>query len=758
MNNPLQDFVFVSKYARVNNGKKETYEEAVDRIISMHKMHMEIRCSVDPDTVDGLLSEVRGAYLLQHILGAQRALQWGGAQLMGKHERMYNCAATYADRVEFFGQLMFLLLAGAGVGYSVQQEHIVKMPTVIGADTQNKVVFTVPDSIEGWADSVNALFGSYFYGTSDVEFDFSRIRPKGSFISGGFRAPGHEPLKIALELSRKVLKGATNRKLTAVEISDLACIIADAVISGGVRRAALLAIFSVKDRDFLSYKTGNWFHTHPYRARVNISAAILPATTYDEYTELFAMAKQYGEPGIAFMESADYQYNPCFEVGMFPQIDGETGFSFCNLTEIVGKYMDNEESFYKACRVASILGTIQASYTDFPYLGKVTQDIVKRDALIGVGITGMAENPHILFNPDIQKRGAEIVKATNAEVAKILGISPAARTTVIKPSGNSAAMTGTSSGIHPFHAPRIIRNVQVNKVEQAGQVVSKQNPKQVEQSVYNDNDIILSFPMEMGDDVITKGGVSALSFLEYVKTTQNNWIEHGTNFEHPSSIENPTLRHNVSNTCTVNTPEWDLVKEYLWENKASFTGVSMLPASGDLDYPQAPFTEVLDEIELAEKYGLAAILAGGLNTDAIHVFGELWLAIDTALGRGEALELNKDEIADLVKNNINNGSFLYQINGVMVSDMNAILSYLEDKLQKKKEWVGRFRRFADKYLDGNFEDTGRCLKQVSIFHKWNNLRGIKPIDWNAVDWEQPLMEAGDQVGAACSGGKCEVIQ
>lgn len=447
---------------------------------------------------------------------------------------------------------------------------------------------------------------------------------------------------------------------------------------------------------------------------------------------------------------------------MLPQINGESGFSFCNLTEIVGKHIKTEQDFYDACRYASILGTIQAAYTDMPYLGKVTEDIVKRDALIGVGITGMAECPSILFDPEVQRRGAEIVKRTNQEVADFIGINHAARTTVIKPSGNSAAMTNTSSGIHPFHSRRFIRNVQVNKQEQAGQIMLETNPNMVRESVGNKNDYVISFPMELNGDEIVKNEQTPLEFLELVKLTQQNWIEYGTNFDHPSYKVDPSLRHNVSNTCTVTPESWDIVKDFLWDNKKYFCGVSMLGSTGDLDYPQAPFTEVLDEVQLAERYGPAAILAGGLNIDAIHAFGDLWRAIDTALGRGESLELSMDDITKIIKENTkftdNGTEFMYKINGVVVSDINAIIGHLQDKIDMKKDWVRRFNKFASKYLNGDTTTTGHCLKHVSIFHQWNQIVSHKDVDWNSVKWEEVLKESGSDTASACSGGACEIIQ
>lgn len=761
----LQDYVFISKYARTINGKKETWEQAVERVLSMHKDFLSVRYGVDMEKLKPFLEFAESKYLNQDVLGAPRALQWGGNELLKHHFRSYNCAASYANRVDFFSELYYVLLTGAGVGYSVQKHHVDMIPKVEGYQKDKKEVFVVPDKIEGWADSMKKLLHSFFYYLPDVEFDLSEIRPKGAFISGGFKAPGPNPLKKSLDLVKDILKGAIGRKLTTLEVHRMACIIADSVVSGGVRRSALISIFSEDDEDMIKCKTGNWFNTMPYLGRANNSVVILPETPYSVYANIFEATKQFGEPGIVFLPDREILVNPCCEIGLYPTWikdngDKEYGFAVCNLTEINGRNVTSKQKFIDAGIAASTLGTIQASYTDFPYLGEVTEKIVRRDSLIGVGITGMAENPDILFNPETQREVAKVIKSTNKKVAKIIGINYAARTTTIKPSGTSSSLLGTSSGIHPFHSKRFIRHVQVNKQEQAGIVMKDINPVAVRDSVWSSLDSVIAFPIEKDDTVITKSKQSAIQFLELVKLTQQNWIEEGTNWDHPSYKVTPKFTHNVSNTVNVLPNEWDEVMEYLWENKDSFCGISMLPASGDLDYPQAPFTEVLDEVELAKTYGPAAILAGGLNIDGIHAFGDLWKAIDTALGRGEKLSLDPKDISNLIASNTTitpeGSKFLYKIEGVLVSDVNAILGHLEEKLSKKKDWVRRFNKFSKKYLNNDLERTGYCLKHVSIFHYWQQLNSIKKINWEDIEWEEQFKDAGADTAASCYGGVCEI--
>lgn len=448
---------------------------------------------------------------------------------------------------------------------------------------------------------------------------------------------------------------------------------------------------------------------------------------------------------------------------MYPEIKinkkVESGWSVCNLTEVIAKDLKDADDFYDRVKAASILGTIQATYTDFTFIGKTTEEIVRRDALIGVGMTGMAESPDIVFDPEIQRRGAEIVKQTNIELAELLGINPAARTTVIKPSGNSSQLVGTSSGIHPFHAPKYIRHIQVTAEEQAANIYGFYNPHALEPSAYGGN--VLAFPVTIHDDALFLEDMSALDFLDNVKLTQQNWIEYGTNFDHPSFKENPELRHNVSNTCTVRPNEWSAVAEYLWENREHFCGVSMLPITGDLEYPQAPYTKFIDEHELAELYGPAAILAGGLNVDGIAAFGNLWKACDAALGRGESLELTEDMIAEEIKRGLhkmpdNTWKFETAVDGLLITDSNAVIQVLYDKVEQKKDWVRRFKKFARNYFRNDVELTAKCLKHVSIFHKWQKIKKASKIEWQNVEWDDVVRYAGDDIAAACSGGKCEI--
>lgn len=767
----IGDYIFVSKYARTVHGKKETWDQSIDRVMEMHWRHLADDMTISDSSLDDLSKEMSFAeklYRNQVILGAQRALQYGGNTLLKHHARNYNCAGSYANRISFFQELMYLLLCGSGTGYSVQKVHVNQLPKMKGVDMSKQTTYVIDDSIEGWSHAVNALIESHYFGLPEVVFDSSRVRPKGAFITGGFRAPGPEPLMKCLSKMSKVLGKIRGRKATPFEVHRLACLIADAVISGGIRRSALLCQFDADDREMLTCKTGGWFSEFPELARANNSAIILPSTPKEVYENIFSSIKQFGEPGIIFSFHPDIVYNPCVEVSGYPQIEinGEIqyGWFFCNLTEINGSKIKTKEEFFDACRGASVLGTIQASYTSFKVLTEASRLIAERDALIGVGITGMCENPEILFNPEIQDEGARLVQKTNVKMAGIIGINPAARCTVVKPSGNSSQLLGcTSSGIHKFPFKRFIRNIQAANTEQALRYVKEINPMMVKPSVYNKEvESVISFPVELDDNVLTSEYSSAIDFLEMVRMTKAHWIENGTNFDHPFYKEYPKfarMRMNVSNTCMVKDDEWDDVKEYVWNNRNVFSGISFLPKGGDLLYPQAPYTSVLDEKELAERYGAGAILAGGLIVDGLAVFNDdLWLACDVAMGRNpHHLTLTDQDITDFILSHLKNGKLLVEVNGVMISDVNAISSHLRSLVDKKIDWVRRFKKFAGKYLGGDLTKTEFCLKHVSLFHRWQKLKDMKHIDWSSItDWDEEWVDAGSTIAQACSGGSCEL--
>lgn len=1093
--NIISDYIFYSKYSRVKeDGTKESWEESISRVMQMHWSFFENKITEEKrEAFLKVFNTAWSAYENRLILGSQRALQYGGEQLLKNHLRLYNCTSSYLNRVAFFEECMESLLSGEGTGYSVQKVHTEQLPVMKGVDSSKKVVFEIPDSIEGWARSVGMLIEHYYYNLPVIEFDYSQIRPEGSFISGGFKAPGPEPLKVCHSKIKTILDKVNNRKLRPFELHYITCIIADAVISGGIRRSAMIALFDIDDIEMLSCKTGNWFQMYPELCRCNNSAVIFEDTPKEEYLKIMKYVKEYGEPGIIFLSHPDQVLNPCCfsgdtlvavadgrnavsikelseedepfplfyksksgkikitngiafsrgfkktikvilsngssfectedhnlltkdgrwveakdslgltlskffttksvkyrtinsfsdgharqyrmlweflngqkpegyeidhidddggdfidnlqllsredhlnktserrkginnpnqieklteeervrrklnssingtleknnnfkglsnkdlieigkkvlssgllltrkncieldsrfplnfsknrfdgswskfkkivlgieeyqehidhreiveksiedksylkddvsvidiislteekevfdisveapehnfiiitkgeenylysegvvvhncEVSMIPKYENEDGsieygWGYCNLCEINGARIKTEEEFYKACEAAAILGTFQAAYTDFPVLTNTSKKIAERDALIGVGITGMADNPTILFNETIQRNGAEIVKKTNQLVADIIGINPAARTTVIKPSGNASQLLGCGSGIHAYHFRKYIRNIQANNNEQALQEIQKVHPEIISKSFWNPkNESVISFPVELDENTMVRVDFSTIDFLKRIYSTKMNWIENGTNWDHPSTKKNPKIRMNVSCTVSVKDDEWEKVADWIWDHKKGFCGLSFLPESGDLDYPQAPYTSYLNEKELAETYGQGAILSSGLIVDGLQVFGDIWTACNAAQGRADNLLVFSDEyLLAFIKKHLENGKLLVNIDGIHISDVNAISSYLQHKVDMRKDWVRRFKKFAINYFNGNEQLCANCLKHVNIFHTWQKIKNKKSIEWQSVRWEHEIRDAGSDVATACMGGKCSI--
>jgi ribonucleotide reductase, class II len=1068
---------YYESYARYDDDKKryETWDESVDRVMNTHKEYYKDKLS---NQLLMLMDEVEVAYKDKLFLGSQRALQFGGEQLLKNHAKLFNCSSTYIDRVEVFGEIFFLMLSGCGVGFSVQKEHISSLPKLMQRGSKT-LTYVVEDSIEGWAESADVLMSSFFenggkhpeYHGCQIHFDLSKIRPKGALISGGFKAPGPDGLRIALGKIELLLikRLEESNVLNSITAYDVIMHIADAVISGGVRRAATICLFGKDDEDMLKAKTGDWWVTNKQRGRSNNSCILLREdTTKEEFNNIMKSVQDYGEPGFIWSEHHDLLFNPCVtgdtmimtntgpkqvldligkqfialvngkeysttekgfwktgvkdiykltleaglvlkltknhkvltvrgwvelgdlvstdkiiyhdhsayewnnfneddynkgwllgmlvgdgtfteasailkfqhdkhhlapqaseyltkyfttyqpfdanferniiamgsvklkefataydikqndktpnnlleeasvgltigylrglfdtdgsvqggnikgvsvrltqtnlpileqvqrmllrygikskiyrnrrsdghyllpdgkggsalydcmavhelvisrnsvlkynniigfsnifkqnklndiiskytktmykdnfyssiksveycgkedvydvtvpgpdafdangiyvhncvEIGMYARTkSGISGVSFCNLTEINGAKSTSEDIFYKQCKVASIMGTLQAGYTNFKFLSPASKEIADQEALLGVSITGWMNNPEILFNPEILKAGAEITKYWNKVTAELIDIRQSARVTCVKPSGNASVLLGTASGIHGEHSPRYIRHVQFNKETEIAKLFMETNPKMVEQSVWGTTDIVVAFPIISKEGSIYKKDLLGVKQLEYVVQAQQHWVNNGRNAE---LCMMPYLNHNVSNTITVD--DWDAVGDYIYDNRYSLGGVSLLSGGGDKAYTQAPFAEVLTHDEIIVKYGANALFTSALIEAAMTAFiDDLWNAINTALGYGEKLT---DSSSDLLK----------------------------------RDFVRRFNKFATRFDNPNM--CGDCLKDVYNLHKWHNIMiNYKEPNWSENLTEKVYVEADTLVGAACSGGKCEI--
>jgi ribonucleoside-diphosphate reductase alpha chain len=465
-------------------------------------------------------------------------------------------------------------------------------------------------------------------------------------------------------------------------------------------------------------KTGSWFIDNPQRGRSNNSALLLRnKTSKKQFNELMQSVKEFGEPGFVWSDSTELIVNPCVEIGMWPvdETTGESGWQACNLSTINCAKVKTVEDFYAACESAAIIGTLQAGFAEFPYLGKASENIISREALLGVSMTGIMEQHEICLDPKVQKKGAEIVKKTNERIAKLIGINKAARTTCVKPEGTSSCILGTSSGIHPHHAKRYIRRVQANKMEPIYQYFKTINPRACEESVWsnNDSDDVVAFCVEVPDGSKIKNQLGAIDLLEYVKSTQQSWVMNGTN---PEQCTQKWLTHNVSNTINVKPEEWDAVTDFIYNNRQYFCGVSLLPIAGDKDYAQAPFTTVYLPSEQIQHYGDAAVFVSGLIEVGLSLYEDnLWAACDSLLGVGQKI-----------------------------------------KGSEKKEYRDRCQRFADRYMNGDLKLLTYCMKDVYNWKEWLDMnREYKEVDYTNVIEEQNNVNPVQEV--ACAGGSCEII-
>jgi ribonucleoside-diphosphate reductase alpha chain len=538
-----------------------------------------------PHMADDILANLE-LVIQKKVLPSMRAMQFAGPAIARNNSRIYNCAYLPVDDIRAFSEALFLLLGGTGVGFSVQLHHIESMPPIRKAEKLKR--FLVADSLEGWADSVKVLLKGYF-GESEYlpDFDYSDIRPKGArLVTAGGKAPGPEPLKICIAHLSAILDRKKNgEKLTSLECHDMMCHIANAVLAGGIRRSAMISLFSYEDEEMLTCKFGKWWELNEQRGRAN-NSVVLPrdTTTRDQFFSLWKKIQLSGsgEPGFYFTNNVDWGTNPCCEIALKP-------FQFCNLCEVNVSDVEDQEDLNTRARVAAFFGTLQAGFTNFHYLREIWKTTTEYEALIGVGMTGIASGK--VLDLDL-KEAAEEVKRTNLHVSARIGIQFAARCTTIKPSGTSSIVLGTSSGIHAWHGDYYLRRVRIGKNEALYHYLVQQHPELLEDDMLNSKQAIIRIPQKApGGSILREEHV--MDLLNRIRRFNAEWVRSGN--------RNGANANNVSATVSIRDSDWQAVGEWMWENKASYNGLSVLPYDNG-SYSQAPFEDITkEEFERLEK-------------------------------------------------------------------------------------------------------------------------------------------------------------
>ncbi len=744
----LSDLKLHSDYFKwlEEQNRYETWEDACENIIDGHRKKYEKYVKEIEPYLNSAVESMKD----QVVLASQRNLQYRHEQIMKHNTRMFNCTSGHIARNRVFQEIFYLALSGCGFGGGLLIPFVNNLSRIEKRSKGTKT-FVISDSIEGWADSLGVLMSSYFaddqpfpeYAGYEVKFDYSQIREKGAFISGGFKAPGHEGLKQSLEKIEQLIEKWIDKegsKIRPILAFDVICHSADAVLSGGVRRSALNMIVDPNDDEMIHAKTGNWRIENPQRGRSNNSVLLLRSEVKKEQFEyLVKLNDGANDIGFVFANSWFDMFNPCFEILKIPVLDNvdfskieyefvedyvknnksKFGIQGCNLTEINAEKCTTKDKFLRACRDASILGTLQAGYTNFPYLGETSKKIFEKEALLGVSITGWMNNPK-LFNAELLEEGAQVVKDTNKELSFLIEINQAARTTCVKPSGNASVVLGTASGIHPEHSEKYFRIMQLNKESNTAKWLEENMPFLLEESVWSStkSDYVVFVPVENPKNGLFKKDMKGIKHLDLIKLVQQHWVNAGTN---PELCTYSPVNHNTS--CTVIIDDKDSIVEYIWEQRDFFTAVSFMSDYGDKDFNQAPFTSVLDLEEIVETYGKGSIMASGLVVDGLHYFdNNLWLACDTIL---ESLPVTGTREQVLLKN----------------------------------YWITRAKKFAKNYFKNDLRKMVYCLKDVHLFHKWETVtRQFKEVNFGEILNKPQYKDVSDYAAMSCSGGSCEITK
>ena len=598
----LSNITVYMKYAKYlpQLERRETWNELVDRNKAMH-------IKTYPQLKDQIEEKYKLVYE-KKVLPSMRSLQFGGKPIEISPNRVYNCAYLPIDHIDSFHEVMFLLLGGTGVGYSVQNHHVNKLPPINKPYDKRRRRFLIGDSIEGWADAIKVLMKSYMGDrrSSRISFDYSDIRPKGAqLVTSGGKAPGPQPLKECLVKLKGILQSKEDGdQLTTVEVHDVVCHIADAVLAGGIRRAALISLFSADDHEMIACKSGDWWEKNPQRGRANNSACLMRhKITKEFFMKLWKRVELSGagEPGIYFNNDKDWGTNPCCEIALRP-------YQFCNLCEVNASDIESQEDLNNRVKAAAFIGTLQAGYTDFHYLREIWQETTEKDALIGVSMTGIGSGTVLGYD---MEKAAQVVKRENTRVAKLIGINKAARCTTVKPAGTTSLALGTSSGIHAWHNDYYIRRIRVGKNESMYKYLIENHPMLVEDEYFRPHDTaVISIPQKAPDGSILRTE-SPFQLLERVKKVATEWVTPGH--------RKGSNTHNVSATISLKAEEWDDAGEWMWNNREHYNGLSVLPYDGGT-YTQAPFEDIdegtyINRLQHLTQVDLSKIIETEDNTD-----------------------------------------------------------------------------------------------------------------------------------------------
>ena len=570
----LSSITVFSKYAKYlpKLKRRETWDEIVDR-------YQEMMINKYPKLEEAIIESAK-FIRDKKVLPSMRAMQFAGLALEVNNARGYNCAFLPVDSLYTFSETMFLLLGGSGVGFSVQRHHVEQLPVIKKQNTFKHRNYLIEDSIMGWADSVKMLMKFYFEGGPKPKFDFRAIRHKGArLVTAGGKAPGPEPLKLCLSHIDAIMERKENgQKLSPLEAHDIMCHIANSVLAGGIRRSAMISLFSHDDEEMITCKYGDWWETNEQRGRSNNSAVLERGQIgEEEFKSLWNRieASGSGEPGIYWTNNKDWGTNPCCEIGLRP-------FQFCNLCEVNVSDVEDQEDLNNRVAVASFFGTLQAGFVDFHYLRPIWQKTTAKDALLGIGMTGIGSGEVLKYNLEIV---ANTAKTVNQDISAIIGTNEAARITCIKPSGTTSLVLGTASGIHAWHASYYLRTMRFNKSEDLAMYLEINHPELCEDDVLRPKDTLcVRIPVKAPEGSILRTE-SPLDTLERVKKFATEWIL-------PGHI-NGDNTHNVSATVSI-TDEWEVVGQWMWDNREVYNGLSVLPYFGGT-YKQAPFEDITKE-------------------------------------------------------------------------------------------------------------------------------------------------------------------